>query len=235
MRGAPWPVRIMVIGDSYSTNPGQVDWQEKAALVYANTQVIFEDFASSGKALWDNTGVLGADTIEASIDADLAASPNSDIVIWVSSAINDILRRRQGLNAATGVILSGASAGVLSKIRTAKKGCIVMGVPFVQALISNPQPTNDADAQAAYTARLEFNTALQSQCATAGFTYYLPRWMYNDFGPITLTGQNGLKPEYASDASHAYDGLHPNNDAFQRILEDLMACVGNINRRIKAA
>lgn len=232
MRGAPWPVRIMVIGDSYSTNPGQPDWQEQALQVFPPPacQVILEDYATSGKCLFDTTGILGADTVAASIDADLAASPNSDIVVWASACGNDILRNKTLDNTITEANLIGAADYVMSAITAAKKGLVVMGVPMVQAFINGFGAGDATSAQSAYEKRLAINAHIQTQCGrVANRAYWLPRWAYNDFGPLVSAGQNGIKAEFNE------DGLHFNKDANQYFVRDIFGCISNLNIRRKIA
>ena len=222
---APWPVSILVIGDSYSQG-GTPDWCEFMPGVMPGVGLVNE--ATSGKCLFDTGGLLGADTLQASIAADLVANPNADIVVWATSAANDVLRRKQILNTVTLGDLQTAATQVMAAIQVARKSLIVMAIPFVQAFINGFGAGDSASSTAANDIRVTFNSWLESECSRLGFIYYDPKWFYIFLGTEVQTGGNGIVAEFN------FDGLHPNANGANRMAGEIGCLLRNNNWRIRA-
>ena len=223
---APWPASILIIGDSFGNNGAIWDW----ALAFKGMcpGVAVDNQAEGSKCLWDVSGVLGTNTILASIDDDLAANPGADLVVWTTSCLNDIVGRKTGRNSVVLGNLVESATYVLNAIETAQKGCIVLAVPFIQALIGIISPDLE-NALAADIIRKDFNAWLQQECEKRGMVYYDMKWFYKYLGPNTAEGGNGIYPEYNTDF------IHPNELGAQIMAEDIAGRIRAMRKRKRAA
>jgi lysophospholipase L1-like esterase len=229
INGAPWPVSVLIVGDSWSNNPAITDWAELFQANFPGLTIVNE--ATSQKCLWDTTSPLGTDTVRNSIDADLAANPNADFVIWGTAAGNDIIRRKLAENAVVLSDITTAGTYVLNAIAAANKRAIVLCCPWIQALVYSGFGTGtEADAIVAYQIRSDWNAWLRTECERRGFIYYEPKWMWVDLGPSTVTGGNGMYVEFNADF------LHPNEKGSALMAEDFagMLRANNFRRRLVA-
>lgn len=227
MSRTPKPVSVLVIGDSWSSNPALEPnvWAAQASLTQA---ISIQNLAVTANCLFDPAGPNGAATLAASIDSYLASSPNSDIVVITTCGTNDIQRRAQGDNAVTSANLEGAAKSVLDKIFAAKKDCIVTIPPFLSSMVVGLGGNLEADCIAANSVWTTFRQYLRTYSAFLGFVFHDPRWCYNftdiyDFQAAT----NGLKPQYNQ------DGIHLNKDGAVLLSNDILGIIGNMPSRRK--
>jgi lysophospholipase L1-like esterase len=220
---------VLAIGDSFGSSGGTPDWPD--VLAQTNPGITIINNALSGRCLYDVTGPNGTSTVLNTIDLSLVNGVNADCVVWASSGVNDLVRRRSIPTATTLANMTASSTIVLDKILAAGKSCIVMGVPWMQAFQSTPSPANDADAIATDTMRKAYNDDLQALCAKrAGFVYWNPEaWMSTNLGVLNASAYNGYKQEFYN------DGLHPNQNCCNLWGNDIMAILINLHKRKAAA
>lgn len=177
------PLNLLTLGDSWSNSGGGYTCYS----LYLTGNITVQNLAISAKCLTDPTGATGADTMVATVAADLAASPNSDIVSICTGGQNDMVRLSRNQNTLTLADMQTAMASMIDAIFAAGKRAVTLGVAINSTIRTE---VNGATATAVTT---NYNLWLANYAKQRNFGFV---------DPTLLTDSGGLKTIYNFDGSH---------------------------------